>query len=73
MRTHRTVYRVLGPDGTEVYRGKRSAVLRKLATMSRTGTIGGAVVEHGRYDPTVEDEPREWVGWQLAESFLAGR
>lgn len=69
MRTTRTVCRILR-DGTEVYRGKRSAVLRKLATISRTGNLADYQVQVGKYKPGVESEPDVWDAKQAAVDFI---
>lgn len=69
MRTHRTVYRVLNADGTEAYRGKRSAVLRFLGAKKRAG-LCGAVIEYGSYDPTVERGPFTWGRLSSREAVI---
>lgn len=70
MRTIRTVYRITR-DGTEVYQGKRSAVLRKLSTLSRRGNLADYHVESGKYKPAVESGPDVWDAKLPAIAFIA--
>lgn len=70
MRTHRTVYRVLNADGTEAYRGKRSAVIRWLRAKQRVNIFTMTVV-HGRYEPVAESGPTSWKGRVPADLWLA--
>lgn len=73
MRTVRTVYRIMRADGQEVYRGKRSAVLRKLATLSSRSNLEGLTVQMGTHRPADEAEPPQWHFIKSAREFLALR
>jgi len=64
------VYRVIGRDGSEVYRGKRSAVIRKLCTLSKRGRLETCRVESGRFKPELQAEPRAWNAEGDAAEFL---
>lgn len=67
-----TAYRIVHKNGTEIMRGRKSWIIKKLATRALRDRLQSLFVEKCRYEPAYEEcPPKRWRDRQPATEFVA--